>query len=423
MKRICIFFGLFFSLILSGINPVLAQGYFLQQDEFGTTELISCTDALRTRAPLYLGLEITPKENWQVQLENLTLSTSTPIPVNWFTPFEQPDMDHLVFPISAVLTEKPTESISFRAEGNIRACSQGNCTVYPFSLIKTLDTKRAFITADCERISHALTYTPIPAYMDKVKGWAIPQTDQSIQVTLDFPQAPRTIQVFTRDKQPLSLDILVNEKRVQFSWPTQDEDLNLFVRTYYGYYEIKLPILPKETTIPMQGITLWKILQVALLFFLLSAFPIFWARSTDVPHKTFLKQTKQTLFFILLLGIAISIAICIKGPLNLSFIHINKYWILILMALAVIFTPAHVCMPFLFTFLIPHPYLSFIQSTSEQLTFVILTTGITATTFALQWFWSKKIFKKLQAPETTSYIWWCCRIPWIFWMFYILLYL
>lgn len=415
--------ALCFYLLFYGATSASAQSFYRsQQFDFGTAELLSCSDALRYHTPMYLGIKITPKENWDVQLEDITLATSQPVPIDWFIPFEQPNQNHLLYPISAILTEKPKQPISFKATGNIKACTQGNCQSYPFSLNKILATGFAFILPECEEISQALSYTPIPMYMAKVKGWAIPHDDQHIQITLDFPHRPKTVQLYTQDKQPLPLDINIYEQRAQFLWP-KDKEINFFVRTYYAYYEIQLPILPIGTTIPMQRTIVWKIIQTVFLFFLLSAFPIFWSRSTDAPYKIFLKQTKQSLILIFLAGFILSLVVCFKGPLNLGFIPFNKFWTFITMGLGIIFIPAHILLPFLFTFLAPRPYLSFIQTTGEQLLFIILATLVMELTFTIQLIWAKKIHKKLQRKETTSYIWWCCRIPWLFLMLYLIFYL
>ena len=424
MKKICaLIIFICYAVLAQAQSDLVQKSPSLQQGPFGEVALLSCSNALRTHAPIYMGLEITPQPDWDIQLENLTLSTSENIPIDWFTPFTQPLIDRSVYPISAVLPHTPKEAITFTATGTIKACLHNDCATHPFTLSKTLGTELALILPECDGITRALTYTPVPMYMGKVKGWAVLDNDQNIRVTLDFQKFPKTIQIYDSNKQLLSLDIQSQQNRAQFLWPWKQEDLSFFVRTYYGYYEIKLPILPAGTRIPMPNSVILKILQTVILFFLLSAFPIFWARSTDTNRKIFLRQTKQSLCLVCLTGIILAAIVAIRGPLNLAFLPIGKSFALIGMALGLLFVPAHISMPFLFTLIAPRPYLAFIQTIPEQLLFILTTTFFIALTFVAQWIWSKKIFKILNSQEWGGCIWWCARLPWLAFIIYLIFYL
>ena len=424
MNKLCLYLFFIFCVLGSG-SPSYAvdKPSTSQRNDFGIVEITSCTSALRTLAPTYMGIEITPAKDWKIQDVNFNLTTSQDLPIDWFTPFKQPFYDRIIYPISAIVAQKPTEPITFTATGTLTACFKEQCNPYTFTVAKTLGTDTPWIVPECDGLTQALAYTPIPMHMNQVKGWAIPNGDQNIVITLEFQHAPKTIQLYDSEKQPLTMDIQVQEKRAQFSWPYQSNDLHFFVRTYYGYYDITLPILPKDTHIPEKHSNLFDIFQAAFLFFLVSAFPIFLARSTDSPYKTFLKQTKQAFILTLLVGITLTIIVYTQGPINLIFYPFNKVWTLILMTAGILFIPAHVTLPFLFTFVAPRPYLNFLQTSFEQLSFIGFTTVMIAAAFLCQWIWAKKIFEKLQDKKTVSTIWWCARMAWIVFMLYLIIYL
>jgi len=393
------------------------------RDQFGIVTLTSCTNALRMNEPTYLGLEITPAEDWQLTLQDLTVTTSNNTPVEWFTPFKQPLYKRLMYPISALVTNPTSDPITFTANGTIHGCFNGECQLYPFHVTKTLDAQPAWIIPECDSITHALTYTPIPMRMQQIKGWAIPNEQEDIQVTLIFQKNPKTIQIYDIHKNPLILDIQAKETQAQFLWPNPQEPIHFFVRTYYGYYEVDLPVSTKGTQIPMQARTILGVLYAVLLFVVFSAFPIFWVRSTDAPYAVFVKQTKQMIITLLCAGLILGLGIYYKGPFNLAFYPFAKGWTLIGMGLGLLFIPAHMLLPFLFTFLAPKPYLSCIQTLSEQLIFIGVSTCILCISFLLQLIWAKKIFHVLQDKKTVSYAWWCGRLPWLMSIIYFLLYL
>ena len=134
-------FHLIFYAWIAAVSPAFsAETSLTNRGDFGVIEMISCTDNLRTQSPTYLGLEITPAEDWIIQDVDLHLSTSQDTPMDWFIPFKQPFHDRLIYPISAVLTQKPTEAITFTASGFMTACKHDNCTQIPFTLHKTLGT-------------------------------------------------------------------------------------------------------------------------------------------------------------------------------------------------------------------------------------------------------------------------------------------
>lgn len=417
----------FFHLFLLVLGCLTVGRFALAEDatpafDFGGVELTSCTDNVRLRDPIYLGLEITPFENWKIQDVDMQVTTSQDVPIQWFTPFRQPFYERQIYPISAVLTHKLTEPLTIYASGSIIACTQENCKTYPFHLDKTLGTERIWIMPECDELSQAIATTPVPMYMDKVKGWAIPN-GENIRVTLDFQKRPKTIQIYDAHKNPLAFDIQAQGNRVQFAWPLQDENLHFFVRTYYAYYEVELPVLQQGTKTPMPRGTLFGIIQAVFLFFFLSAFPIFWARSTDAPYQTFFKQAKQSVALIAATGLCLWGFIYIHGPINLAFYPFSKAWALGAMALGILFIPAHVLLPFLFTVLAPRPYLNSLTTSFEQLTFIGFATTLIALVFFIQCVWAKRIFHDLQDKKTTSLIWWCARLPWIFFLIYLMIYL
>ncbi len=423
MKKFCkkwelLFWGLTIGIFLGKT----ADADFAQTTDFGALELISCTNNVRMREPIYLGVEITPADGWSIQDVEIQVTNSQNLPIDWFVPFKQPFSDRLIYPISTVMTHRTTKPLTIEANGLITACLQDQCAPYPFHLTKTLGVQMTWIMPECDGLSQALSYTPIPMYMNKVKGWAIPN-DENISVTLAFPKAPKTIQLYDADKKPIATALQVKGNYVQFALPLQTENLHFFAKTYYAYYELELPLLPKTTKIPVSHTTWLHIIGTAFIFCLFSAFPIFWSRSTKAPYKIFRKQAKQA--FILIMGAGLFLCLCVyfNGILSLAFNPFNKWGTLGLMALGSIFIPAHVLLPFVFTFLAPRPYLASLQSSFEQLTFIILSTILITIPFVFQWIWAKKVFQILQNKETSGSIWWCARIPWFFWIIYTLIYL
>ena len=423
MKKLCLIFGTFFGVLLTTTFSLATEEPHIQRDPFARTELTSCTNAMRVRNPTYLGIEITPAENWQVELKELNITPSQSMPVEWFRPFNQPFADRQLYPISTVMTHKTTQPITFDVTGTITACSQGDCADYPLHLQKTLGHDQALIIPECDSIVQALVQTPVPMHMAKVEGWAIPNKKGDIQVTLVFQNASHVVQIYDQEKHPLDLAIQLQGKQAQFIWPQANQDVHFFAKTYYGYYDIQLSILPENTKIPLRADSVLLILQAAFLFFLFSAFPLFWARSTDTPYPLFLKQTKQAIYTILAAGILFACVLYFKGPLDLAYYPISKCWALVIMGIGALFVPAHLILAFLFTLLVPKPYLALLQTTRDQIIFSCCATLIGAGAFIIQLIWAKEIFQKLQGKDTLSYAWWCGKLPWLGLMIYLILYL
>ena len=405
-------------------SPLHAQEMSSQhQAPFGSVTLSSCTTGLRTQAPLYLGINIEKLNNWQIQSVDITPTANPKIPIALFTPFQQPYKHIQIYPISATLNHETKEPITFEAVGSITACQQKECIKEPIHLAMTLPPQKALITPECYGISLALANTPIPMYMNKITGWAIPQDDNNALVTLDFNKLPKTIQLYTQDQKPLSVNIQTDDKRVQFLWPITGSTINLYVRTYYHYYQVSLPLLPPDTPLPLAKDLDFNTLQAIFLFFLISALPIFWARTTEIDLRTFKKQAQQMIVFSILCGILGFILFYSTQNLNLAFYPFSKWITLMLMMLGLVLAPAHPAAALFFTFIAPKPYLAHITQPFNQTIFIGGSVVLIIILFTLQLIYSKQIYQKLHDKKSVSALWWAFRLPWIALMLYTLFYL
>lgn len=406
----------------------MAQDMDLQATPFGSAELITCTTAQRVNGPLYFGVRVVLDKGWHLDDPNLTVTTSDGTPAALFVPFQQPYAQIPIYPISAVLTHKPTGPITFHVSGNWHACNEQECVDVPIQLTKTLGTGIALLTPECSGITLALSNTPIPMYMNKVAGWAIRSANGDLDITLDFKQVPKILTIYDQNKQPLTLDIQNRNKRATFKLPSNNEEkIRLFARTYHHYYEISLPILPEGTKVPPPHINLLQIIQACIMLVLFSAVPIFWARTTDTTPFKFHTQTKQAIW-VAGAGIILSIAFCIYeyfyGIFNPTTIPFSKNMTLALMGLGLLFIPASPLFIPLFLVITPRSYLSIFEESSILMHFCLLLGFwlLTIAAFTVQLVYEKPIFKQLQ-QKNVSILWWCARLPWLGFMLYTFFYL
>ena len=425
-----------FVLILVGMSAT-AQEILpsVQQTPFGDVELISCTTDLRVNGPLYLGVRALPKEEWQLDVPDLKITTSEPLPTALFTPFKQPYPQAPLYPISAVLTYRPTQPITFNVEGSWRACKDDQCVTAPIHLSTTLGMALALLTPECSPITLALSNTPVPMYSNNIAAYAQLDDRDNTKVVLDFERPPRTLIVYGPNKEPLDLDIQIENKRATFVLPQTQNANRFIVRTYYHYYEIEPKVIPQDMPIPDVPLSTLQILQACLLFFLLSGAPIYWARVPLSSRQKFRAQTKQMLILTTVLGIIVLCGALFYAYQNdLSQINklwpfliqpISKTWTIILMILGVLFIPASPLLTFLFLAITPRPYLTFLGTSSNILlklapcfSFVILT----LLAFAIQLLFQEKIFKLLDGNKAPK-IWWVARLPWLALIIYTLCYL
>ena len=419
--------GILFSLIFLLVRPLAAQQIYPshQATIFGKVNLISCTTALRKTGPIYLGVAFTPDPGWQLDQVDLSVHASDNTPVEIFTPFEQPYNPEIIYPISAVLLEKPNHPISFMVEGSVRACFHSACALTPIRLALTLEPKIAAITPECGALSLALANTPIPMHAKRVNGWAVPEQD-GVRITLDFPKIPRSLMIYDVNKNPLHLDIQTKAKRVSFLWPEPTGSfVHFYARTHYHYYSIDLNVLPPGTPVPPPPVSLFSIFQACLLFFLLSAAPIFWARTTIVSQKKFHSDTKQIMRLTVTVTVAMLILLYTRGLLPLTYVPLSKTNTLIAMGLGLLFVPASPLLVALFVFLTPKPYfMPFVEcNIITQVCIIMGCAGISLLAFLIQLLYEKQIFRVLQGNKNISLIWWSCRLPWIGLMLYTYFYL
>ena len=405
-----------------------------QQTPFGEIQLISCTTDLRMNGPLYLGVRALTKQGWKLDSPQLEITTSEPIPTAFFTPFKQPYSQEPVYPISAVLTQKPTQPITFNANGTWRACKGEECVTESIHLYRTLGTDIALFTPECSAITLALSNTPIPMYSNLVNAYARHNDKNQVEITLDFQQVPRTVTIYDINKQPLTLDIYTDKKRVNFTLPDSFNEsqnpLRFFVRTYYHYYEVEPTLIPQNDPVPDVPLSSLQILQACFLFFLLSAVPVYWARVPLDTRKKFHNTTKQTLIFMSSLGVLMLVLATLYEYQTHNLLHllnmpITKTYALILMSLGIIFIPASPLSIFLFLFITPHPYLTDLQGNYNLLiklsplySFVCLT----LLSFGIQFAFEKSIFKYLTGPNASK-TWWVARLPWLALIIYTVFYL
>lgn len=400
-----------------------------QETPFGKVQLVSCTTALRVTGPLYLGVRALSNDNWRLDEPQLTVTTSNNMPVILLSPFEQPYSDNPVYPISAVLTHKPTEPVTFTVSGSWRACNEQECLTYPIHLERTLAPGTALIAPECTGITLALSNTPIPMYMKQIKAHAKPDGD-NINVVLDFQQVPRTLTLYDAQKQQIQPEIEAHGKRATFMLPNSfasESKLHFFARTHYHFYEVVVPVSNEPA--PLPPVSIFQILQAGFLFFFLSAIPIYWARTTKTTQKKFHAQTKQTLW-LCAVGILICCGFliyryCVDSSDDIWTLitpNFSKTTLLIIMALALIFAPMSPILAFFFTFIAPHPYMIDQSGPLVEMMPLLFFFVLTACAFALQLLFEEKIFKELQKTHISK-LWWCARLPWIGLMLYICFYL
>ena len=422
MKKFLILCALFFGMAF----PSQAKEMPLSRQEtpFGQVHLISCTTALRTTGPIYLGVAVFPDPEWQVKNINLTPAASDNSPIQLFEPFEQSFETELVYPISAVLTKPSGNPVTFSVTGDITACNEEKCLTQPIHLVLTLAPQFALMTPKCGIITLALANTPIPMHMNALQGWAVREKSGQTHVTLDFERTPKTLKLYDSQKNPLDLNFFLHKKRLQFTWPTKENPIRFFVYTAHHYYAVELPILPPETAIPQFSSDIfWDALWAALAFLLLSALPIFWARITQVSPATFKKEAIEMAILAPYCALIMFFVLYFWGALPLNLMLLPKWLTLSLMALGLIFIPAHSSVALLLTLLAPKPYLANLTTFCEQTTFLASAAILTFLVFALQIKWTKPIFNMLQTRKSTSYIWWIVRLPWVFLMIYTFIYL
>ena len=263
--------------------------------------------------------------------------------------------------------------------------------------------------------------------MGKIRGWAIQDAERA-HITLDFEEVPKTLMIYDRDKNPLTLDMHIKDKRATFDLPlTEEEKIQFFARTYHHYYAIDLPLLPAGTAVPPPTIAFIQILQAWLWMVLLSAIPIYWARTTPTTRHKFHAQTKQALWVI---GASFIVSICFClyehwfALINIMAIPFSKQITLVFMALGLLYIPASPLFIPLYFIVTPKPYLSAFVDSSAAIHFVLLLGFclLTAAAFVIQLIYEKKIFAELQR-RNISLTWWCARLPWIGFMLYIFFYL
>jgi len=433
IKKVFIFVLLLFGMGATAKGTVPS----VQQTPFGDVELISCTTDLRVSGPLYLGVRALPAEGWQLDVPDLKVTTSEPLPTALFTPFKQPYPQAPLYPISSVLTYKPTNPITFGVEGSWHACNEGQCVTEPIRLSLTLDTALALLTPECSPITLALSNTPVPMYSNKVAAYSQHDDHGNTQIVLDFERPPRTLVIYDKNKEPLDLDIRVENKRATFTMPSTQDANHFIVRTYYHYYEIEPNEIPNDMPIPEVPLSTFQILQACLLFFLLSAAPIYWARVPVSTRKKFRTQTKQMLILTAVLGTIMLCGTLLYEYQNDFVPHratqlwsffvqpIGKMWTVILMLLGILFIPASPLLTFLFLGVTPRPYLASLVASGNILlklaplfSFVILT----LLAFGIQLIFQEKIFKLLNSKKA-SQIWWVARLPWFALIIYTLCYL
>ena len=408
----------------------MALGVFAQDvpsathTPFGDVQLLSCTTALRTKAPIYLGLHITPMEDWHIQSIDIQPSTSNAAPIQIFTPFSQPLANEVIYPISSILTQKPDSPVTFNIQGTITACHGPTCVTEQIRLAQILTQDWTFVTPDCAVITAALSHTALPMHMNTIKGWAIPTQKGTTEITVDLPTPPQVIQLYDFGKNPLNLPIRLNKKRLQFTWPTQDSLIQFYIQAHDHIYEVELPLLSEKATIPTRWLDLiLTTFYASLCFLLLSALPIFWARITNVSIESFQRQAKQIIALIVGCGIGALVSLVLWHNIPLSVLPAPKICLIILMIMGFIFIPAHPLLAILLTFLAPKPYLTSIQTFSEQLCFSIFWSISASLAFIVQIIWAKPIFTALHNPKQISFIWWVARIPWLLLLVYTCFYL
>lgn len=391
---------------------------------FGQAEFTSCTSALRTTAPVYLGLIIETQEDWIIKNVQITPKVSNNSPIAFLTPFQQTTPQLWIYPISAVISDI-SNPLTFNVAGNVTACQNEFCTTEPIDLNLTLSKDSLYILPTCTGISFALSNTPIPMYMNRLKAWAIRQSDTSAQVTIDFIQKPQTIQIYDSNKTPLTLDIQTDDKRIQFLYPvsSDQENISIFARTHHHYYDIQLPISPKETLLPPPD--KFKIFPflAAILFVLCSSLPIFWVRNTPISQKAFKSQTHLMIFILLFSAFIFLILLQTNPSLDFTFYPLSKWPTLLLMTLGLFLIPANPTVAFLFTLFVPKPYLADLITLNEKMAFLGIATYLSCLLFIPQLIWNTKIFKLLHKTKHTEAIWWAARVPWIILILYFSFYL
>ena len=413
---------LFCSTVAAADTVSSAPTMQLKQDTaFGRVEITSCTTALRKSGPLYLAVQAVPHKGWQLDTPKLTVRASDDTPVAIFEPFLQENPKLPVYPISAVpLNPKNSDPIHFFVDGTWHACADQKCVTEDIHLSLLLEPNIPLISPTCKNVAIALSNTPIPAYMDQVKGWAIPKEDH-VAITLEFQKIPLSLMIYNAQKQPFTLEIQTKDKRAMFKLPhTGADPIKLFARTKHHYYEIELPLLPRETQIPLPRVPWGELVQAVICLILLSALPIFWARATAITQKKFHLQTIQMMLVLGILGIIAEAILLTTGSLNLTFNPLSKTVLLIVMALGLLYIPlsAWIAAPILI--LTPKPYLAFLNETSVVTQSLVICGAffLALSLFALQLFYEKQIFKALH-KKNISTIWWCARLPWIGFMLYL----
>lgn len=390
---------------------------------FQELHLLSCTTTLRQSNPLYLGVTAVPRKGWTLGKATLTATNSANIPIQVLSPFQQPYTTQTTLPISPFLAGKSVSSLTVFITGQWNACSDSGCINVPINLQKTLEKGMDFITPQCNNITVALGLTPIPMHATKIKGWAIQQGDSAL-ITLDLEKTPKSALIYDQNKQPLSVDISLNNKRLQFQMPATNK-VQFYLQTYHHIYEIDLPLLPAGTSVPPAPLSWWDYLNALIGLCILSAFPIFWARSKEQTQKQFQKEAMKTAVLTLGMGVITICGLWLIPHLNICQIPFSKNITLILMALGLLIIPAHPVLAIIFSLIAPKPYLSFLSAEHLLTTslLILMATVITAGTFLVQYRYAKPIYKTLHHKKTESTIWWCARIPWILLMIYLVVYL
>ncbi len=406
--------------------------------DFGSVLLTSCSTSVRKTGPTYLGAVLTSNKGWKIRDINIQTGSDPVVPIELFHPFKQPFQQEQIYPISA-LPPQNEAPVTFYLTGNLTACqtevlnpetqqitplNPPVCTVRPINLKRTLKGYSAELTPECSGITLAMALTPIPMHMNRIKGWAVRQNETEAKLTLDFNQNPKTLMIYNEEKQPQTLTITMDKKRAEFMWPITEnqQQLRLFARTAYHYYEILLPIRPPNELPPPVSLPFSAFWQACLWTLLFSSLPIFWARYTDNTKKQFLNQTKLMIGLLLAMALALALWISTTGALPLDKMLMSKGWTIGLMLAGLLLIPMNALIPIALWIIAPKPFLADITTTSAQLELIFAIWLISSTLFALQLIYAKKIVPYLKNPKEHQ-IWWCSRLAWIGLILYTFVYL
>ena len=407
------------------VHPVAADDFFPSYDNwqdvgFARARLISCRSTFDVQTPLYLAVQIKSKDGYTVQ-PDLIPKADAHATVTMLNPFQQINDNTAFYPIPCTITSD-NEPITFSVTGTLTGCQQQNCTTAPLNLSLTLKPGPAFLTVQCDDITNAISLTPIPMQMNQVTGWAI-QNQSGASVTLDFQRKPLDIKIYNTDKKQLNLNTHLDHNRLTIDWPnaSKNKDLSFFVRTNHAIYEIKLPLLPENTTIPPPPISFMTLFHLILFCVFFSPWVLF-VGHVQIPKKTLHKQNILGLILLAVSAIGTIGFLCLTG--HLPFFCMSKYVLFAVMIIGWFCAGFHPMVPLLLSYVTPIPYMdTFTHLSLEiQITLISIYHLVFMIAIGTQLYLEKSFYKIQNKDKYIYQIWWVAHLPYLAWILWCLFY-